>query len=122
MKRFSSLALLVALALLLAGCCNVHVSHKGHVDLVTIENSCWSLLDCVPLVSGNPDHPNSWKQSWFRNTATLQDNVKIVDRTLTQGGYRDYANLVSFRSEEEILFFLVVRTTFHTSAELINHE
>ncbi|MCQ2367784.1 MAG: hypothetical protein MJ109_02090 [Kiritimatiellae bacterium] len=122
MKRIISLSLLIALAFSLAGCCSVNISHKGNVDLVTIENSCWRLLNFVPLVSGNPDHPNSWKQSWFRNTATLQDNVKIVDRTLTQGGYRDYANLVSFRSEEKILFFIVARTTYHTSAELINHE
>lgn len=116
------LILLCALALLFGGCCNVRISHKGHLDLVTIENSCWTLCKSVPLVSGNPDHPNSWRQSWLHDSATLQDNIKILDRTMTKGGYKDYANLVSFRSEEEILFFLVVRTTFHTSAELINHE
>lgn len=119
MKKFF---LLLSLGLFFGGCCNVSVSHKGHYDLLLIDNSCWKLLNCVPLISGNPDYPNSWHQSWLTNTATLQDNMKILDRSMTQGGYRDYANLVSFRSEEKILFFLVVRTTYHTSAELINHE
>lgn len=122
MKKMMRLTLFLFAVALLGGCCNVRISHKGHLDVVTVENSCWNALSCIPVVSGNPDHPNSYHQSWFRNRATLQDNMKIVDRTLTQGGYRDYANLVSFRSEEDILFFILKRTTYHTSAELLNHE
>lgn len=115
MKKFF---LLLSILLLFCGCCNVRVSHKGDMDFMTIENSCWKIFGAIPLVSGHPEYPNGWHQSWFRNQATLQDNMNLIDREVANGNYASFSNLVSFRSEEEILFFLIVRTTYHTSAEL----
>lgn len=119
MKKLISLCVL---CLVFAGCCNLRVSTKGDLDFVTIENSCWKFCSIVPLVSGSPNYPNTFRHSWLTNTATLKDNIKLLDRTVFENNYAGYKNLISFRSEEEILFFLVVRTTYHTSAELIRNE
>ena len=130
MNRLIPLA--VAAALLACGCTTVLKSKEfGDVKVdggatpvatVEIENSVWLLLNCIPLASGSPAHPNSYKCRLFRNTVNLPNNMKVLQAELEQEGVTKVANLTSHYTEESYLFFLLARRACHTSAVLVKSD
>lgn len=127
MKRLIPLA--VAVALLASGCTTVLKSKEfGNVKVdggttpvaaVEIENSVWLLFNFIPVASGSPDHPNSYRCKLFRNTVNLPNNMEVLRAEMASEGVSEVVNLTSHYADEKYLFFLLARRACHTSAVLI---
>ena len=121
--------LVAAVALLAGGCTTVLKSKEfggAKVDggttpvaAVEIENSVWLLFNFIPVASGSPDHPNSYRCKLFRNTVNLQNNMKVLRAEMAREGVAEVTNLTSHYADEKYLFFLLARRACHTSAVLI---
>ena len=127
MKRLIPLA--VAVALLASGCTTVLKSKEfGNVKVdggttpvaaVEIENSVWLLFNFIPVASGSPDHPNSYRCKLFRNTVNLPNNMEVLRAEMASEGVSEVVNLTSHYADEKYLFFLLARRACHTSAVLV---
>ena len=127
MKRLIPLA--DAVALLASGCTSVLKSKEfGSVKVdgsttpvaaVEIENSVWLLFNFIPVASGSPDHPNSYRCKLFRNTVNLPNNMEVLRAEMASEGVSEVVNLTSHYADEKYLFFLLARRACHTSAVLI---
>ena len=127
MKRLIPLA--AAVALLASGCTTVLKSKEfGSVKVddgttpvaaVEIENSVWLLFNFIPVASGNPYHPNSYRCKLFRNTVNLPNNMEVLRAEMASEGVSEVVNLTSHYADEKYLFFLLARRACHTSAVLI---
>lgn len=116
-------------AALLAGCTSVKITENfGDVKVeagaeplaaVEIENSSWLLLDFIPIASGDPEHPNRNCCRWFRNTATLETNVKLLGAEMKRRGATRCANVTSRWTDEKALVILLARRAYHTSAVIL---
>lgn len=121
--------LMAALLLCASGCMSVKFANdfkdvkveEGRVPkaIVEIENSVWLLLNFIPVGSGNPDVPNKNTCRWFKNTVSLQNNMKVLRATMDEHGIENVANLTSRYADEKYLFFLLARRACHTSAVLV---
>ena len=110
MKR---LAVILACTLL-GGCATVTVSRDG-ATMVNIENSGWYLLGCLPIITGNPEKPGRIKL--FRDTVTLENNIKMLADKARQENAGNVANLTSrVREDLAIGFFIFGRKQVFTSA------
>jgi len=127
MKRL--IPLVAAVALLASGCTTVLKSKEfGNVKVdggttpvaaVEIENSVWLLFNFIPVASGSPDHPNSYRCKLFRNTVNLPNNMEVLRAEMASEGVSEVVNLTSHYADEKYLFFLLARRACHTSAVLI---
>lgn len=109
----------LALALGLSGCATVIRSGQGGHDMVAIENTGWYLFNFIPLGAGDPNHPNQCCCRFFTDTATLENNMRILRKVVEENHASHAENIVSHTSDEKIFFILLRRFAFHTSAELI---
>ena len=115
MKRLLSLAALVAL---LSGCASVGVDTQGPTTVVVQNTGCF--LFCVmPLWSGDPDYPNQQVCNWFDNTVKLETNMRLLQETAAEKHARGIRNIVSHMDSEDILWFILKRKIYRTSAELV---
>ena len=121
MKRngFKVMAFGLALAALSCGCATVKYSDEGGKHMVNIVNTGWYLLDLIPLASGNPELPNECSFRLFRQTTTLQNNIKMLDYAVTERDATDVRSVKSYWTDETVLFILLKRHECHTSAELV---
>lgn len=119
MKRFS---LLVLSLVALTGCSTVNVSHEGGRDMCHIATSSWKLLNSVPIISGDVEHPNEVSCVWFENTATPEGNMKILDKTLRDYNATQIQTLTSYMTEETIFIILFKRQICHLSVELLYNK
>ena len=108
-------------AALLAGCATIRSSDAGGRQMVDIENTCWMLLYCIPLASGEPNEPNEVLCRAFQNSATLENNMKMLDRARKEAGATRVENLAS-RFSDTTYLFLLNRYSCQTSVELVNDE
>lgn len=108
-------------AALLAGCATIRSSDAGGRQMVDIENTCWMLLYCIPLASGEPNDPNEVLCRAFQNSATLENNMRMLDRARKESGATRVENLAS-RFSDTTYLFLLNRYSCQTSAELVNDE
>lgn len=115
MKR----ALIVLAALALGGCASIRYSDEGDKHMVEIVNTGWYFLNFIPLASGNPDKPNRCSCKLLWQTANLKNNIKMLDRAIEERGAVDVINVNSNWTDESVLFILLKRHTFQTSAQLI---
>ena len=107
-------------ALLLAGCAAVQTCDEGGRTMVDISNSGWYLLGFIPLASGSPDNPNGHTCRLLRQTTTLDNNMKLLDYAIHRTpGATGYRNLVSYTTDENVLFILFKRHVCHSSAEVV---
>ena len=130
MTRLIPLALVAAL--LASGCTTVLKSKEfGDVKVdggatpvaaVEIENSVWLLFNFIPVASGNPDHPNSYRCKLFRNTVNLPNNMNVLRAEMAEEGVHEVANLTSHYADEKYLFVLLARRACHTSAVLVKSD
>lgn len=112
-KLFAILA-----AALVCGCASVNVNDQG-ANMVTIQNSGCFLIGCIPLFSGDPDYPNEEVCNWFSNTVKLETNVRLLEEEAFRQHAHGYRNLASHMDDEQILWFILKRKVYRTSAELI---
>ena len=116
MKKIFSTLLIAAL---FAGCANVRISHEGGRTVAAVSNTAWYLLNFIPLASGNHESPNGHSCKLFRGTTTLENNMKMLDYAVRKEGAVDFGELVSYTTDESVLFIFLKRHSIHTSAELI---
>ena len=102
----------------LSGCASVQVANEG-ANVVTIENSGCFLFCCIPLFSGDPDYPNEEVCNWFENTVKVSTNIRLLEEEAFKQHARGYRNVASHMDDESILWFLLKRKVYRTSAELI---
>lgn len=124
--------LLLALALLGAGCTSVHVTRAyngARVDggrepaaTVEVENSGWFLLTFLPIASGDPKAPNDVACEWFANTVTVDNNIKVLKDVMRKERVAEVANLTTHCTDEKYLVFILARRAYHTSAVLLKPE
>ena len=112
-------ALVAALAAVLCGCATVRYSDEGDMAMVDIVNTGWYLLNFIPIASGDPDAPNECSCRLFRQTTTLQNNIRLLDYAVTDRDAVDVQSVKSYWTDESILFILLKRHTCHTSARLV---
>lgn len=124
----------LALLLLLcaAGCASVKMTRafngvkvdNGYTPLATvsIENTGWFLFNCIPLASGNPERPNETDWLFFRNTVSLDNNMKMLDATMNSQGATCFEHLTSHLKDDFYYFFILYRRTCQTSAVILRAE
>ena len=79
----------------LSGCATVVFSDEGGRQMVDIVNTGWYFLNFVPMASGNPDAPNECSCRILRQTTTLENNVKLLDRAIAEKGARVYTDFAA---------------------------
>ena len=119
MSRAARLAAALAAALALAGCASVRYCGVGGRNMVVVENTGWYFLNFIPLASGNPERPNRCSCRLFRQTTTLESNMKMLEAEAARRGAVDIVNANSSWTDESVLFILFKRHMCQTSAELI---
>ena len=77
------------------------------------------MLNLIPIVSGDPDSPDECVG--FEDTTTLANNLRMINRELVRHHADAVRELTSFRTEERVFFFLLKRSTLHSSAELVRN-
>ena len=117
--RFQALSAALVAGSLFAGCCSYRVSSVGGRTMCDVDNSCLLVFVGLPVFSGDPDHPNEDEGVAFTDTTTLSNNLAIAYRAMARNGATSLHNVTSFRTEEQVFFFLLKRSTLHTSAELV---
>ena len=127
MRTIAAIFLLCA-----AGCASVKMTTAfngvkvdgGYKPLATvsIENTGWFLFNCIPLASGNPERPNDADWLFFHNTVTLDNNMKMLDATMSRAGATCFAHLTSHVKDDFYYFFILYRRTCQTSAVILRAE
>ena len=117
--RDTLFAVAVAVACAAAsGCATIKMSRVGKV-MVDVENTNWLLFNFIPLASGNPDRPNEADCLFFQNTVDLENNIHLVNYAMNKTGAIGVRDLVSYTTDEYVLFVLLKHHSMHTSAELV---
>lgn len=112
-------AVILAAALAASGCASVQFCGTGGKNMVVVCNTCWYFLNMIPLASGNPDAPDTCSCRLFRQTTSLENNMKMLEAEAERRGAVDIVNTNSGWTDESVLFLLFKRHMCQTSAELI---
>ena len=89
------------------------------VEVVDIYNSNWLFLSWLPIASGDPDCPDEVTAVPFRNTVTLENQIKMLEREVNRCGAKKAINVMSTTTDESAVFFLLMREKYHTTAVLV---
>ncbi|MBO5648170.1 MAG: hypothetical protein J6S30_05365 [Kiritimatiellae bacterium] len=111
-------ALLFIAILAVSGCASVDYSDAGGRAMVDIKNSGWYLFNFIPIASGNPDRPNEFGCKLFKETATVENNAKMLDFAATERKAKSIKSIKSSWTDESVFIILFKRHVIHTSAEL----
>jgi hypothetical protein len=111
-------ALLFIAILAVSGCASVDYSNAGGRTMVDIKNSGWYLFNFIPIASGNPDRPNEFGCKLFKETATVENNAKMLDFAATERKAKSIKSIKSSWTDESVFIILFKRHVIHTSAEL----
>lgn len=115
-----AMPLLLGTLLALTGCYSVHVSDEGGRKMCLAGNSCLLLFDFIPIVSGDVDSAYDSDFVFWRDTTTVANNLRLVERAMQNERATSWRDTASFRTDESVLVFLLKRTTLWTSAELVS--
>ena len=114
------LAIAAIAALMAAGCATVTITEENNFHGVAVKNTGWYLFSLIPLGSGNPEKPNKVSFKCFRDTATIENNMRLLEYAIKENGASGVRNITSSVSDEKIFIILLKRFTIHTSAELVH--
>ncbi|MBO7721217.1 MAG: hypothetical protein J6T01_02305 [Kiritimatiellae bacterium] len=89
------------------------------VGVVDVYNTNWFLFSVLPIVSGDTDNPGGWTTKFFRNTATVENQLKMLEAEAKRAGASRAVNVATFTTDESVLLFLFLREKYHTMAVLI---
>ena len=117
------------LALLLCGCSSVKrladfrgVKVEGGlepIEVVDVYNSNWLFLALLPIASGDPDNPDGWTTCFFRDKATVENQVKMLEDEAKRVGASRAVNVMTTSTDEAAFLILFLREKIHTSAVLV---
>jgi len=88
------------------------------IETVEISNTCWYFLSCLPIASGDVEAPDSWGSKWFRDTLTLDSQMKMLKDEIVRTGARRAVNVSTLATDEDCFLFVFLREKMHTSAVL----
>ena len=122
-------AILMALTAVLCGCSSVkRLSDFGDVkvedgvtpiEVVDIYNTNWLLLSLLPIASGDPENPDGWTTCFFRDKATVANQIKMLEDEVRRVGARRAIDVSTTSTDEEAFLILFLREKYHTSAVLV---
>lgn len=128
MRRLFGLLLSLA-AVVVTGCATVsRVPCEGSVcaedgltpvETVEISNTCWFFLACLPIAGGDVDDPNGWTCSPFSDTATLENQMKMLQAEAERVGAKKAVDVTTLTTDEDVFLFVFLRDKIHTSALLL---
>lgn len=122
-------ALAFALALALCGCSSVKrlTDFRGvrvedglePIEVVDVYNTNWLLLSLLPIASGDPANPDGWTTCFFRDKATVENQVRMLEDEAKRVGASRAVNVMTTSTDEEAFLVLFLREKLHTSAVLV---
>ena len=128
-SRPLSLFLFFALAFAQCGCSSVkRISDFRDVkvedglepiEVVDIYNTNWLLLSLLPIASGDPDNPDGWTTCFFRDKATVENQIRMLEDEAKRIGAKRAVNVSTVSTDEAALLILFLREKLHTSAVLV---
>lgn len=89
------------------------------LEVVEISNACLLLLSFLPIASGDPQSPNSWGCTWFEDTTTVENQMRMLEAEASRIGATRAVDMTTLRTDESLFFFLLQREKIHTSAVLV---
>lgn len=121
-------AIAALMTVLFCGCATVEyvpaadppVSADGMLETgtVVIDNTTWRLF-MLPIASGNPEKPNCCSCRWFRNTGTLENQMKMLEGEAKKHGAGRVVNVSTLTTDEDFMLLILLREKIHTSATLV---
>ena len=128
-EKFLRFGCLAGLALALCGCSSVKrmTDFRGvkvedglePIEVVDIYNTNWLFLSLLPIASGDPDNPDGWTTCFFRNTATVENQIRMLEDEARRVGARCAVNVSTTSTDETAALILFLREKYHTSAVLV---
>ena len=89
------------------------------VEVVDVYNSNWLFLSLLPIASGDPDNPDGWTTCFFRNKATVENQIRMLEDEAKRVGASRAVNVMTTSTDEEAFLILFLREKLHTSAVLV---
>ena len=89
------------------------------IEVVDIYNTNWLLLSLLPIASGDPDNPDGWTTCFFRDKATVENQIRMLEDEAKRVGARRAVNVSTTSTDEAAFLFLFLREKYHTSAVLV---
>ena len=89
------------------------------IEVVDIYNTNWLLLSLLPIASGDPDNPDGWTTCFFRDKATVENQIRMLEAEAQRVGASRAINVTTVSTDEAAFLFLFLREKFHTSAVLV---
>ena len=89
------------------------------IEVVDIYNTNWLFLSLLPIASGDPDNPDGWTTCFFRDKATVENQVKMLEDEAKRVGASRAVNVMTTSTDEAAFLILFLREKFHTSAVLV---
>ena len=89
------------------------------IEVVDIYNSNWLLLSLLPIASGDPDNPDGWTTCFFRDKATVENQIRMLEAEAKRVGAGRAINVTTVSTDEAAFLLLFLREKFHTTAVLV---
>ena len=89
------------------------------IEVVDIYNTNWLLLSLLPIASGDPDNPDGWTTCFFRDKATVENQIRMLEAEAKRVGARRAINVTTVSTDEAAFLVLFLREKYHTSAVLV---
>lgn len=103
-------------AALFGGCATVNTVDLGDGrKSIEASNTCWRFL-MLPIASGDWECPNECGCNWFRNDATVEHQMAMVEKESERLGATRVSDLRTLTTDEDLFLFVFLRENIHTSA------
>ena len=89
------------------------------IEVVDVYNTNWLLLSLLPIASGDPDNPDGWTTCFFRDKATVENQIRMLEAEAKRVGASRAINVTTVSTDEAAFLILFLRERFHTSAVLV---
>ena len=89
------------------------------IEVVDICNTNWLLLSLLPIASGDPGNPDGWTTCFFRDKATVENQIRMLEAEAKRVGASRAINVTTVSTDEAAFLILFLRERFHTSAVLV---
>lgn len=89
------------------------------IEVVDVYNTNWLLLSLLPIASGDPDNPDGWTTCFFRDKATVENQIKMLEDEAKRVGASRAVNVMTTSTDEAAILILFLREKYHTSAVLV---
>jgi len=86
---------------------------------VEVSNAALLFLSLLPIASGDPQSPNGGDSTWFADTTTVENQLKMLADESARIGATRAVDVTTLRTDESLFFFLLQREKIHTSAVLV---